>query len=210
MRRQRSFTLIELLVVVAIIAVLIAVLLPSLSEARAIAKQVACGNDLRQLGLANLGYIHDNHDYFPDATGADKDSEADDHFTGKTFYGPYLGNDIRVFLCPAGPAGGAGTEVTYVVNEFTFQQAQYHGYTNPLQLSRVRVPARVLLFRDWWATGFSAEDWPHLSGFWVTYLDVHRGGVNIAFMDNHLGYFKLDSAPVGSDWPQYRITMYPY
>jgi len=177
------------------------------------AKQVACQSNLRQLGLANYQYLQDNHDYFPDATGTDKASEADDRFTGKTFYGPYLGNEIRVFLCPAGPAFVPGfTEVTYVVNEFTFQQGQNHNppYSNPLHMSHVINPSRVLLMRDWWSNGFTAENWPHLSGFWVTYLDVHNGGVNILFMDNHQDHFKLHMEPVDWEWLEHKITMYPY
>lgn len=54
-----GFTLIELLVVVAIIAVLVSILLPSLSMARAQAKAVKCGANIRNVGTAMTFYTSD-------------------------------------------------------------------------------------------------------------------------------------------------------
>ncbi len=70
--KRDGFTLIELLVVVAIISLLISILLPSLTCARASAKAVKCGAQLRGIGLGLQAYMSENNNWFPgvNTTGA--------------------------------------------------------------------------------------------------------------------------------------------
>ena len=65
-RGQRSaFTLIELLVVIAILALLVSLLMPSLRQAKQLAKDVRCKTNQRSVALAIVMYTKDYDEYFP-------------------------------------------------------------------------------------------------------------------------------------------------
>jgi prepilin-type N-terminal cleavage/methylation domain-containing protein len=59
-----GFTLLELLVVIAIIGILVALTASALMKARSAADRLACGNNLRQIGLGLLQY-HNQYAVFP-------------------------------------------------------------------------------------------------------------------------------------------------
>jgi prepilin-type N-terminal cleavage/methylation domain-containing protein len=59
-RMSAGFTLVELLVVIAIIGTLVGLLLPAVQAAREAARRNACGNNLKQLGLALHSYASAN------------------------------------------------------------------------------------------------------------------------------------------------------
>ncbi len=61
-RRHFGFSLVELLVVISIVAVLLAVLLPSITTARAYARQSVCASNLRQQGIATTAYCMSQRD----------------------------------------------------------------------------------------------------------------------------------------------------
>jgi len=129
-----GFTLIELLVVIAVIALLVAILLPSLSKARALAKRVTCGSNLRQLGLAWNAYLSDGNGRFYQAVNANVNFGGWRGLWGwwprpLNRYALSDANDLteqnaRVFCCPADRGGIPGSfsrEKAYRVHGTSYQ-----------------------------------------------------------------------------------------
>jgi len=118
--------LIELLVVIAVIAILAALLLPSLSRAKASAKQINCINNIRQISVGLHLYTADNGDTLPAAPDVTGYSLATNHFT--VFYRGLVNNYLgiqtssaqdKVFACPA-------DEFYYDFPSLTFETKSLH------------------------------------------------------------------------------------
>ena len=64
-RLRPAFTLIELLVVIAIIALLVSLLMPSLKQAKELAKQSMCLSNMRMAATAMPQYADEHEGWMP-------------------------------------------------------------------------------------------------------------------------------------------------
>ncbi len=99
---KTAFTLIELLVVIAIIAILAAMLLPALAKAKAKAKQSACINNLKQMGIGLTMYVGD-FKFYPGSLSQAKGT----YYVWAPRILPYMGKNRNAFACPAALAEAA-------------------------------------------------------------------------------------------------------
>ena len=106
--RPKAFTLLELLVVIGIIVILAALLLPVLGRAKTKARNIACVNQLKQLGVAARLYAEDNGGQLPAAELLPSNPTDPQHPLPRisSILGPYVskaaGTNVSapVFKCP--------------------------------------------------------------------------------------------------------------
>ena len=107
MGTKKGFTLIELLVVISIIALLLSILMPALGRARRMAQQTVCKTNLKQQGIAFMGYAQDNKDSLNEGKNGWGKARPPSSTMGYGYWWadlmPYRGTDIKTLVCAAVP-----------------------------------------------------------------------------------------------------------
>ncbi|MBU0611664.1 MAG: DUF1559 domain-containing protein [Armatimonadetes bacterium] len=218
MRRRHGFTLIELLVVIAIIAILAAILFPVFAKAREKARQTSCLNNMKQLALGCLQYAQDYDEMVPGvamgpfrATGAQVAPWYDlcFHPTSLGYYPswplaiyPYV-NNRQVYICPSKQSLCYQCSYGMPVNAIGVSGALVSYLNASRPLAQFVNPAGSLLLLE---KNGGGGDMYVLSGQYYACADPHNDGQNMAFVDGHAKWGKVEFGDIGAPWPAANTT----
>lgn len=104
-RRPDGFTLLELLLTAALIGILVALIIPTLIKAWQKVRAAECISQLRQAGMAFIGYADDHKDRFPMMVPANKGGTLEYQISGPSYlHFQSLSNYLdspKIFNCPS-------------------------------------------------------------------------------------------------------------
>lgn len=200
--RTKAFSLLELLVVIGIIIILAALLLPVLSRAKSKARNIACVNQLRQLGVAARLYAEDNGGRLPAAELLPSNPTDPQHPLARIsdILAPYVskvaGTNVSapVFKCPA------DNDWFYEAEGSSYQwNAGLNGrridFGENNRFAAVIVSNGVTILQTNGDITHAAESTP----LFLDYDDFHprapKSGKNVVYMDGHATTFTTPAGP---------------
>ena len=217
---RRGFTLIELLVVIAIIALLVAILLPSLQQAKALAKLSVCKANLRALTQAWLMYLEEADGVLPTANGPGgwigPGSNEEEAIKNGVIW-PFSAS-LKYYRCPADESTVRWK--SYSLNHYVGASDDFGGTPiKPVyELDDVPTPAQTIALLEevdfqGWNTGtfvtVMTTD-PSGYGFGDVPGDWHLDGIVTSYVDGHTEYWKWrDRRTIEIAWVNWQIVDSP-
>lgn len=151
-------------------ALLAGLIFPTVSRSLATAKRTACGNNLRQIGIATQNYLTDHEDIFPML-------EWNTQYRQYAYLESYI-QDARIYACPAAKANGSAGKTwpsayCTTVNGVEFctdYKMNDSPYVSNLSVNTLREPSWFVMARD--------IDWMP--------VERHMGLDNVVFFDGRV------------------------
>lgn len=205
----RAFTLIELLVVVAIISLLVSILMPSLNQAKKLAKCTMCKSNLFNIGTAICQYADEYNERLPSIYAGLQNCCAywfyyDQEFRnlGLLAKAGFFSCQTDIVFCPSWKAGSAASESSHGVqshincisgSQLAATDASL-GWTHKRSSYFRRVldddGNRIVSLSD-----IGPQAWlGDLFVFPVHIQDCHGDGINTWYGDGHVEYNNIDMA----------------
>lgn len=184
--RRNGFTLIELLVVIAIIAILASILFPVFAKAREKARQTSCLSNMKQIGLALMGYAQDyDEENVKYAFGA-----GPDYYWRDAVY-PYVKNS-QIFACPSrkstgwnGAYGTTSSSYGYNCSGKGFDGLSLGGVENPSGCIQLGESYNVHKYSPYYDVALTLNDFTKKSNNDSSNSPPHNGGENDLYGDGH-------------------------
>ena len=219
---RRGFTLIELLVVIAIIAILAAILFPVFDKAREKARTASCQSNLKQLATAFLMYAQDYDEmtccislawpdthttYTMNPMGQCASALFNYHSSLGWWYSwpfmiyPYVKSE-QLFRCPSSTYNCYGVSYGMAQLGCNGTGARTDLFGAPKLLADFTKPAQTFMFTDKQQGGgpqYVMSDSSGGPGYYACAFR-HNDGLNCAFVDGHVKWFKSNRGPIGYGW----------